>query len=494
MAIYKIICDPKQDENIFSQFKNRTLTSEKELKELLKDSDMTYLAFFYKKSSPNSKLVANILPSIAEKINYLAGILLIDCDNYETDNTKLCKAPEGIEDAFPKMMLYVPPEYKYNPYTKQINEHSTKYYEKNEVSEAFIYNFITHNIPSRSYALTNENHETFLANSRLNKVILFTEKPKTPLLWRGLSTYFHDKLAFGHVGKEQDKLIKTYKVEKFPTIIIHQVHEEEASLESPIIDKYEGKFEVEELAHAFETYALKEKLTGKNSATKHKAVFKKLNKDDYAAYFKKFPEKRFVVYLSENDDIPEGVNKFNTETAGFFQFVKLNCSNNFCKTFKFKILPQLIMFKYNPKEDLDTQISTSKILPNSDYNKIYKEISDLFSDSFTAINSDSFQSIIYETIMKQKFPLIYLYDNDEVPLGLHLLSTDASYKKYLEFILFEKPHTDIIRQFKLQKLPQLVFVIGDSKQPESAKLLPYTDELNYSSIRSYIDQVNMYLI
>jgi hypothetical protein len=473
IAIYKITCEagenrrPQFDESIFTKIKQaKTIKSETELKELLRTTDMTYLAFHYLKSSENSRLVAGILVSVAEKLNYLAGILLMDCDGYETENQKLCSTPEGVDDGFPKMMLYVPPEYKLNPYTNKVSEHSVKYYDKNEVSETFLYNFISQSIPSKSYGLTFENYDNFISSPGINKVILYTEKPKTPLLWRGLSTYFYEKLAFAHVfTKEQPKLLKG--IDKYPTIVIHQVHEEGVLLDSPIIEKYEGDIDAEKLAIAFEKYALMEKISSKK-AKEQKAVFKKLTKDDYASYFKKFPDKRFAVYLTETDDIPESVDRFNIEIAGFFQFVKFSCSDNFCKTnLKLKTLPQLVTFKYNAKEDIDSQLSAAKVLPHTDYNKIYKEVTELFLDSFTSAYNDSFQSIIYESITKGKFPILYLYEKGELPLGLYLLSTDANYKKHMDFITFEKPEKDIIRQFKLQQLPQLVFVVADPKEPES---------------------------
>jgi hypothetical protein len=480
LAIYKIftaeeiIPGSDIDESIFQAIEGLTITSEQAIRDILASTDMTYLAYYYVKSSPNSRIGADILSRVAEKLNFLAGILLIDCDDYQTDNQVICKKPEDAKDGFPKMILYVPPEYKYNPYTKQLNEHFTKFYEKNEVSETLIYNFITQNIPSRSIALTSENHETFMSNYALNKVILFTEKPKTPLMWRGLSTYFYDRVALAHVSKDQMALIKKYKISTFPSIIIHQVHEEGAPLDSPIVDIYIGKLDAVDIAKTFEKYSLEEKLyvsarKEKNpDDLKFKAFFKKLNRDDYSAYFKKFPGKKFVVYLSNSDDVPESIKKFNSNTSGFFQFVKFNCKDTFCKdTFKFKTLPQLVMFKYDPKEEIDTQIATAKVLSTGDYESIYREISELYLDGFKVGSMENFQRLVYEATVAKKTPLLYFYNDDQTPLGLYLLSSDPTYKKYIEFIVFENPPKEIVNQFKLKTLPQLVFIIANPEQPDS---------------------------
>jgi hypothetical protein len=70
-----------------------------------------------------------------------------------------------------------------------------------------------------------------------------------------------------------------------------------------------------------------------------------------------------------------------------------------------------------------------------------------------------------------QIPIHYIYEKGELPLGLHLLSTDANYKKHMDFITFEKLGKDIIRQFKSQQLSHLVFVVADPKQSGIVKFI-----------------------
>jgi hypothetical protein len=483
--IYKTLCEhnttetestsTERTDDLFYSINGLTVRSEKTIREILSSTDMTYFVYVYLKTSPNSRAGAELVSRVAEKLEFIAGILLIDCDDYETDNPKICERPEGAKDGFPKMFLYVPPEYKYNPYTKEMNEHTIKPYSKNEVSDSLIYNFITQNIPSRSVQINAENHETFMSNFALNKVILFTEKAKAPLMWRGLSNYFYDRLAFGHVGKDQTALIKKYAIQTFPTIIIHQVHDEEAPLETPKYEMYIGKLDAPDIAKALEGYALEEKnyVRAKNMTNpeelKFKVVFKQLNKDNYIEYFKKHEERKYVAFLSNTDDIPESVRRFNKETAGFFNFVKLNCKESFCKEkFNFKTLPQMVLFKYNPQEDLNTQISTGKVLPYAYYDSIYREIIDIFPDEFKPLDHYELQKTIMESATNKKTPLLYFYDDADIPIALRLLSSNPTFRKYVDFIDVSNPPKELLNQFKLKSLPQLLFiVISDPTKPDS---------------------------
>jgi hypothetical protein len=482
IALYEIFCDTnsttftqKFDDDLFHSINGLTVRSENSIREILGKTDMTYFVYVYLKSSPNSRTGAEILAKVAEKLNFLAGILLVDCDDYETDNPKICTKPEGAKDGFPKMFLYVPPEFKHNPYTKQVNEHTTKPYDKNEVSESLIYNFIIQNIPSRSVALNTENHETFMSNFAMNKVILFTEKPKAPLMWRGLSNYFYDRIAFAHVGKDQTALTKKYQIQTFPTIIIHQVHEEEAPLETQTYQIYVGKLDATDIAQAFEKFALEEKMyiraeSVKNpEELKYRTVFKKLNKNDYEKYLSKFVGWKYIILMAINDEIPEAVKRFNKETAGFFHFVKFDCRENFCKDkFNVKTLPQLIYFTYSPIGNVDTQLSNSRNIPFQNYDSIYGEISDIFPEGFKTVDPYDFQKTIMESTSNKKVPLLYFYDDAEVPLGLRLLSSNPNYRKYIDFLEISNPPAELINKFKITSLPQLLFiVIADPKQPDS---------------------------
>lgn len=69
--------------------------------------------------------------------------------------------------------------------------------------------------------ITSNNIDTFLNdNPGKPKMLLFTETKSVPMVYRALSTYFDKTLEFGMVKKEDEALVKKYKVTKFPTFML----------------------------------------------------------------------------------------------------------------------------------------------------------------------------------------------------------------------------------------------------------------------------------
>ena len=52
------------------------------------------------------------------------------------------------------------------------------------------------------------------------KALLFTDKPKTPLMWRGVSVDLKGKMTLGVVQKDDKGVCSRYKVTKFPQILV----------------------------------------------------------------------------------------------------------------------------------------------------------------------------------------------------------------------------------------------------------------------------------
>jgi len=76
-------------------------------------------------------------------------------------------------------------------------------------------------IGNRAIEITSGNHEVFKEdNPGKPKVLLFTDKQKFPITFRALSTYFDKTLEFGMIKKEEEDLVKKYKVKSFPAFFI----------------------------------------------------------------------------------------------------------------------------------------------------------------------------------------------------------------------------------------------------------------------------------
>lgn len=463
------------------------------LAQILNETDLSYLAYFYVKDSENSKLGAEFLIKTAEKLDFLAGVLMIDCDDFHPRNISFCQKDPAAKDGFPKMVVYKPPEYRVNPYTQQRVPHEEIVYDKKEVSEASIYNFVTSQILNKSIKLNSENIESFLANPLFNKVILFTDKTQTPLLYRGLSSFYYDRLLFGEIEKDQIDLLKRFQIKIFPTLLLYVTQEDEMELDEPKIIKYSDMIAGRNIVVFVNEYALKEKLYLKAAKAvpeelRYKLNVKDLSKDDYLKFFEKFSQRRYVVYLSKgsnvnnnanNDnsnlnEVPESLKKFIKHTNGFFTFVRFNCERDgedFCLSkFKVKSLPALVLINNsvldeNRQQTNDLAKRLEKPLRLSlDYETLVSEIQGEFQGQMREANPQNFGMIINNANKANRVPIIYFYEND-IPLALQLVSADPVYKNYVEFVSFEFPSKQIQNNFQIRKLPATILMIPDTENP-----------------------------
>jgi protein disulfide-isomerase A6 len=88
-------------------------------------------------------------------------------------------------------------------------------------SAAALANAATALIPNFAQLLTAANEEKFFSgNEKMAKVVLFTDKDKTPLLYKALAVEFRRGLEFGEIRSDQRALVKRFNVNKFPTVLV----------------------------------------------------------------------------------------------------------------------------------------------------------------------------------------------------------------------------------------------------------------------------------
>ena len=156
----------------FDTLPGKKFTTSDEIQNYLKTTDLTILVFYYRTDSETSKEIAKNLKIVYSKLKYLTEFILVNCDNNnDLDECKL-KNNNIDENNFFYLEIYIPPELKINPYTKEMNKHHKIPYGKSNISEKALYNFISKGIISKEQMLTNENYENFKSRNDMNKVIL----------------------------------------------------------------------------------------------------------------------------------------------------------------------------------------------------------------------------------------------------------------------------------------------------------------------------------
>lgn len=495
------------------------------LYKMLNETDNPTFAYFYTKTSKNSEIGASMMEMITEKLDFLVNFVLIDCDDFNPFDYKYCVKDPEAKDGFPRMVIYKQPEYRYNPYTKKRVHFTEEIYHQKEVREATIYNFITSFITGKSMKLNSENIEPFLNNNNFNKVLLFTEREETSILYKGISSFFYDKLIFGEIHKNNRALIKRFNVKTFPTILVYVTQEDNMFLDEPRIELYDAGIGSRYMVYFLGQFALKEKmyLTVEKEKTnleelKYKVSLKDLNKENYQKYLEKFVSKRFIIYLTEDEEvakfnpyknnnnnntqseneeenvkrfteeeqqehlrkvmkenikeIPVDLKKLSKNTNGFFLFSRFNCggkNKEFCEsTFNIEKFPALLLIhktvkieENKPTDNINERLKRP-IKLSLDYDTMEKEILNEFPRNVNSMNAQNIGTFLQEATRNKVTPFVYFHEG-KLPIGLHLLSHENLYKKYLQINEFSNPQDEIMKNFQLKKIPSAVFLVKDNQ-------------------------------
>jgi len=398
------------DESVFEEIVNSKKVNNyyTDIAALENSTDLTYLAYYYKKSSDNSKFGAYYLKRIDRRLDHLAVILLIDCDRVIPRDISHCAGED-----FPKIKLLVPPLYKFDPKTKKMNGHQLLDFTESIVSEETLYKFVTDNIPSFTTKLGSETIETFLNQPVFNKVILFTNKETTPKIYKGLSNIYYDRILFGLVPSQEEELVQKFEITSFPSIIV--VENPFLLKDDYITHRFEGEVDVREISHFIEKFALREKnYVRRLSFLKFdKTPFSKITTRNYELFFDRQETKlnSKIVYFSKEEinKIPEDLKKFAELTTGYFNFGLMNCKGveKFCKEELFidvDNLPGLYLFKPHPEP-----LKNNFLLPTS-YTKLVNYFSQRIIGNVKRVNeSAALYDHISEDRAHLKYPIAYIH-------------------------------------------------------------------------------------
>ena len=483
----------------------KRLNTQDEISEYLKKTDLTILVFYYRTEADKSNSVAESLKIVYSKLQYLLEYILVNCDDNGMEECR--ENDDETEDEFFRIEVYVPPEYKYNPYTKELNKHQKMLYTKKTITDKALYNFLTKTIISREQIITNENYENFKSRNDFNKVILFTNKKNSPLMYRGLSGYFYDRLAMGLVFEHEKKLCQKLNIKKFPTIMVIQTFEDEVILDEPVEKIYDGNMDTESIVNFLEKYALKEKLylsKDKNKknrgGNKNLLYFNKLTADKAMNFITNKKDKEVIFYFDnkvENgkityDNLPEDIKDFNADTHGFFHFGYIDCTGEeyekICKnSFKIKEFPNMVL--YRPEKDIKERISKGNELP-MEMSSLRREINILFEPNVKSANPSDFNYFIRESVQNKRLSLIYLFDGF-INLGFSLITQKSIYSQIFDFIVMDNPPDEIKKQFQCTSLPYISIIVTDDTRKDKngnpeMQVMVYRGKFSFSEINSFL--------
>lgn len=189
---------------------------------------------FYTNESENEDLVKEI-QFLSEKTRGFLRIGAVDCSS--EINKLLCESQEISK--YPQINIYRPVAAEKDE-KGFIKKQRTEY--TGEKKAKYIAEYGLASIPSLVAPLTNGNTETnaqinyntFLGVATFPKLVLVSNKPETPLLFRALSLEFLGRVIFGEIKEKETELIELLNIKTYPTVIFFQ-----PGSSTPIV--YEGE-------------------------------------------------------------------------------------------------------------------------------------------------------------------------------------------------------------------------------------------------------------
>ncbi len=415
------------------------------------------------------------------------------------------------------MVVLSPPKPKINPYTKEANTYTEKAYTESKVTLASIHNFIASAVPDYSTILNNSNIDSFVANADMNKLILFTDKKTTPLLFKGLSALFYDRLQFGTVFKDEKDIISKFNVFTYPSLILYNCFSNNIIFSDPVIDFYSGDLNASSISQAVEFLALKEKKyitdrkvnNGENIPIKNFGIFY-IDSSTFGYYMVRFSEKPAFIIMSHKDTFPIDILKLSRETSGYIMFYYIDCSSDFYKQVVREKYPQMecpkapesddskVDFKlyyfipFDPKNPVgdgkfEEVIKTNLIeVKFSDYRYLSEFIKKRFPGDVTEVVSEDYFRTIKSIKEDNKIPAVFLHEDESPSIVLNLLSSIPNLNKKIKFISIDFPSADLKNHLKVSKFPRMIIITSNEDKPEQERAIAFQEDMNFSRAKYFL--------
>lgn len=244
----------------------------------LMQSPQVWVILFYKPSDENSKKIAPEFSSAASSLSGIAQLAVVD-------SSKESEIAQHYGQQVPSILLFPSDLEERDAGDGQMVLTKIPVPYSGGGSAAALKGWVTSNIPDKHILRVNnlEAHEDFLdgfKNDDMQHVILFTDKPKVPMLYRAVSLDLRYRMLFAVAGGgEQDWqnfLGEKYNVTKRPTVIARPPFEKEGQSGGEWIT-YPGELNHDALLAWLEPMALPQESMGADIIHRERALMSKLH-------------------------------------------------------------------------------------------------------------------------------------------------------------------------------------------------------------------------
>ena len=464
-----------QVESLFSDPRIEHVTS-KQLVSLIENPDYMTMTIIYDISTAGSIALNQILLELLPKYENYVKFVALDCD----DVPDLCK-PE-IRSQMPIFQGYVPAGI--NPYTNKPLVHEKGY--QGAISFKDISNFFTEHVPYLGEYLTPDNIDRFQSEEG-NKLILFTNKEKVPMIYRGLSSKYRGYLDFGLVFLNQTELISQFDVIDFPSLLI---------IEGEDLIKYEGKIDFDEISSFLNPYKSSDKklLKAKKiiNSSKQEAQsegkiaeipiqalttknFREHLIEDAGLYLVHFFKDR---QLEDWDQVKENYN-------GVAKLATFHCKSRedleICAGLGVKKYPSVRIFPVNRKRK-SFEVSVGN---KEDFEE---EISRELRYDIMTIQEATVQTFVNSVHEEGKVGIL-LINEGPIPLQIRGIASEQGFKDFVKFGFFNRPKEVALSIFSIKNYPALI-AFAKTESTGSMQVIEYPGKFNdYKSLFYFVDEM-----
>ena len=453
----------------------------KEQQNYFKEIDFLVVSIVYDGTSDKSWQLSRTLLDLTDKLSTYVKFVSFDCSS----EPGVCD--ERILQDLPAVNLIIP--------NKEYSSSKDRVTEKpyiGAISAKEIGEAITKEIPYLGEILDSSKILEFL-NREGNKTVLFTNKDQVPLIFKGISSKFRDRLEIGVVFENNSEIIQDFDVSEYPTLLAF-------AEEQDVPDKFKGRHEFKDLVRFLQSYARIEKKIVEIEDQEEQEESIQEDQPESEQVQETVPELKYISVQEENleEEIQksskmvlvhfhgeidsEDWEKIQEKLEGIVTILDFNCLNNdFCESNSITSLPSLRLYSSFSKYS-DYPSKSLKSLEK----QIFKDLKTEYS-TITAKNiKDQINSIYYSGKV-----LCLLISKDSVPLAFKYLATRSNLQNFVKFVHLNADSQSVTDFFELPRYPVVlnIFHTDLKRNPQS---MDYTGELeDFVNLSKFVEKTSL---
>lgn len=448
--------------------------------ELLKECDHLLVSIIFDGKTDKTWQLSKTLRDVTDKLSNYVKFVSFDC------SSKPGACSESVLKDLPAVNMFIP-----NKSFRSLNERMTEKPYVGLINGKEIGEAISKEIPYLGEVLDSENFESFVELDG-NKVILFTNKESVPIIFKGISMKFRDRIRIGVVLANSTELGQQYEITDYPTILILQDSEK---------IKYRGKQEFEDVSKFIKDYASDEKIYQvplEDASDSSPPSDPDSNSEDPSTPEEDLEQPQAASYISVNDStlIPEleklsgfGLVHFhNTNPLKYFDSIPerfkgiatvldFDCStSSYCDTLQSLQPLPFIRFYPSAHKSIDLNLKNLEDLED----RVSREVKSEYS-TITARGVNDMLRSIYPSGKVVSL----LISKNSVPLSFKFLSSDPHLQHFTRFIHLNAEPAELTEFFDLPRFP-IVLTIFQANSKQKLQTLDFGDDLkNYPELHKF---------